>query len=223
MSRKPHIAVIDPAVRIPELDSYNHIVQMSSLPTSYHLPAMFGIESLLDAGRPAAIIVMGSGASVHDNLPWQQELNEWLKPLIEQGIPTLGLCYGHQLIAHLFGGKVGYIFQDLTKLKGFRRVTVQPSRFLPKVEEGLLVVSHRETVTDCPPGFTIGANSSEIPIDGLSHAQLPIWSFQTHPESTHAFVKHGEIPWSGDESMFHFGHRLVKAFLDHVALHKSLK
>lgn len=223
MSRKPHIAVIDPAVRIPELDSYNHIVQMSSLLTSYHLPAMFGIESLVDAERPTAIIVMGSGASVHDNLPWQQELNVWLKPLMEQGIPTLGLCYGHQLIAHLFGGKVGFIFPDQTKLKGFRRVTVQPNQFLSQREEGFLVVSHRETVTDCPEGFTIGASSPEIPIDGLSHPQLPIWSFQTHPESTHAFVKHGEIPWSGDESMFQFGHRMVKAFLNHVAVNNSLK
>lgn len=212
----PHIAVVDPAVRIPELDSYNNIARRSALKTTYHLPAMFGLESLVDAGTPTAIIIMGSGASVYDGQPWQQPFNDWLKPLMDQGIPTLGLCYGHQLIAHLYGGKVGYVFPDQTKLKGFRAVTLHSNRFWSTSETAPLVVSHRETVTTIPPQFQVAASSPLIPSDGLVHETLPIWTFQTHPEATAAFLRHGDIPWSGNPADFAFGHRIVQAFLEYV-------
>ena len=43
---KAHIAVIDPAVRIPELECFNQMALISPLPLTYHLPAMYGQQSL---------------------------------------------------------------------------------------------------------------------------------------------------------------------------------
>ncbi|MEQ1842860.1 MAG: hypothetical protein ABL994_20870 [Verrucomicrobiales bacterium] len=42
----PHLMVIDPAVRKPELAAYNWLARRSPLPTSYHLPALHGMKSL---------------------------------------------------------------------------------------------------------------------------------------------------------------------------------
>ena len=70
------IAVIDPGTRVPELDCYNRISRHSPLPTSYHLPAQHGIDSLVRVqDLTVGVIILGSGASVHDDEPWQKALN----------------------------------------------------------------------------------------------------------------------------------------------------
>ena len=118
MAAPKTIAVIDPAAGTPELDAFNALAQRSSaLPVAftYHLPALFGMGSLaqLEArAQLAGVVVFGSAASVHDGAPWQRELNAWLLPRLQSdaGTPVLGLCYGHQLIAHLLGGEVGRVW-----------------------------------------------------------------------------------------------------------------
>ena len=118
MAAPKTIAVIDPAAGTPELDAFNALAQRSSaLPVAftYHLPALFGMGSLaqLEArAQLAGVIVFGSAASVHDDAPWQRELNAWLLPRLQSdaGPPVLGLCYGHQVIAHLLGGEVGRVW-----------------------------------------------------------------------------------------------------------------
>src|SRR5688500_14799459 len=117
-----HVAVIDPAMRVPELDCFNRMTRRSRGPLTYHLPALFGMDSLERGGEPAGIVILGSGASVNDDLPWQHALKGWLRPRVEGGTPVLGLCYGHQLLADLLGGEVGYVSADRVKRRGLRTV-----------------------------------------------------------------------------------------------------
>src|SRR5687767_13150001 len=118
-----HVAVIDPAMRIPELDCFNRMSARSPFPASYHLPALFGTRTLTTAGDTVrGVIVLGSGASVNEDHAWQDELRAWLRPRIDAGIPMLGLCYGHQLLAKLLGGTVGFAFADRHKEQGIREV-----------------------------------------------------------------------------------------------------
>ena len=188
MAAPKTIAVIDPAAGTPELDAFNALAQRSSaLPVAltYHLPALFGLDSLaqLEArAQLAGVIVFGSAASVHDDAPWQRELNAWLLPRLQSdaGPPVLGLCYGHQLIAHLLGGEVGRVWPgaplclparpplgvraDLsplllrwaggTKRTGVRRVLLPAEPELwGGARQGSLVVSHNEGVVKLPPGM----------------------------------------------------------------------
>lgn len=214
---KPHVAVIDPGIKSPEIDEFNRIVFQSLLPVTYHLPGMFGTRSLIseDPAMLRGIIVLGSGSSVHDKLPWQIELGEWLKPLMLQGIPTLGLCFGHQLIAHLFGASIGYAFSDQHKETGLRQVHLDPCRLWGPARTGSLVVSHRECVLDLPADFKTLASSPVVQFEAIEHKHLPIWGFQSHPEAEIHFFAEQNLTLNRKDLAF--GHDIVRCFLSSLS------
>lgn len=185
----PHIVVVDPAVRSPEVDTYNHMCGLAKLPLTYHMPALYGFHSFpSDESLIRGVVILGSAASVYDNLPWQRPLETWLRPLCEKGLPVLGLCYGHQMIAHMFGGKVSYVHPDKRKLTGIRQVHIN----LPELKcsgQRSLVVTHNEMVTTLSADFTVTSSSAEIEVEGLKHSKLPIFGFQAHIEATVDFLR----------------------------------
>ena len=65
-------------------------------------------EPLPSFNSISGIIITGSHSMVSDREEWSENLAEWLKKLSGTNIPTLGICYGHQLLAHAFGGSVDY-------------------------------------------------------------------------------------------------------------------
>lgn len=217
-----HIAVLDPAVKTAELDCFNNIAKMSPLAMTYHLPALMGMDSVyLDENNIVGIMILGSGSSVFfDELPWQKPMNEWLMKKMLAGVPTIGFCYGHQLIGHLFGGKIDYLAADQHKELGFREVVIEKSTIWGAPRKGNLVVSHREILTTCPKEFDILAHSPLVAIDGIKHKKLPIYGFQPHPEATRGFCKNaGLVDDTYGPHNFTFGHELVKAFCEHVNRH----
>lgn len=214
---RAHVAVIDPGTRVPELDCFNRMSRRSRLPLTYHLPALFGLDSLRRAEDGLrAVVILGSGASVNEALPWQDELRDWLRPRLDR-VPMLGLCYGHQLLAQLLGGRVGFLFEDRHKLKGLRTVPLDPNPLWGEACEGPMVISHREAVLEVPPGCDVVGRTPDCAVDALAHRTLPIWSFQPHPEATLAFVANNDVPFDAPEETLWFGHGLVDAFLDRVA------
>ena len=212
-----HIAVIDPGTRVPELDTFNRMSLRSRVPLTYHIVAQHGLDSLRSvADDTVAVVVLGSGASVHDDLPWQHALKEWLGERLQGGMPALGLCYGHQLFADLFGGTVGFLFDDRHKLRGLRRVELSGGDIWPRAA-GELVVSHREAVMEVPDAFDVVATSPQVAVEAMAHTRFPIYGVQAHPEATADFVQKNGIPVALRPGVFDFGHTLVDAFLDQVA------
>src|SRR5690349_19432025 len=57
----------------------------------------------LDRFRPRGVIVTGSPLSVIDEAPWMLELGQ---ALLRLDVPVLGVCFGHQLLARVAGGRV---------------------------------------------------------------------------------------------------------------------
>ncbi len=212
-----HVAVLDPGTRIPELDSFNRMARTSPIPLTYHLPALHGMDSVLRAEEGlVGVVVLGSGASVHDDLAWQDALSDWLKPRLLAGLPVLGLCYGHQLLAHLLGGEVGFVSPDQEKLRGVRAVSVPPDPLWGAGGEGLLVVSHRECVTRAPDSVIVRAATAACSVEAFAHRSLPIRGFQAHPEATTAFTTGNAILFDEDPAVLSFGHGLVDSFLRRV-------
>ena len=215
---RPHIVVIDPAINIAETKCFNFLALQSPIPCTYHLPAMYGLQSLAaeDMRDAKGIIVLGSASSVNERAPWQSQLEGWLKPHLEHRIPTLGLCYGHQMLAHMFGGQVDYIFPDQRKHKGLREIKIHATPW-SEATVGRLVVSHGEAVVKAPASMRVIGKSAEIETDGFAHIDLPIWSFQSHPEATLEFLSSHEIALTGGLHDLVFGHDLMQRFLRFAA------
>lgn len=219
-----NIAVIDPAIRLPELECFNHLISLSKIPLSYHLPALFGLDSLkaVENTKLCGVVVLGSISSVNDKLPWQKELADWLRPVMEKCIPTLGLCFGHQFIAHIFGARVSFRSPNHDKCLGFRKIRLSTNPLWKnKPLEGEIFVSHREIVENCPIGFEIIGTSDVVHNDAMAHATLPVWSFQSHPEATPQFLQHMNYLEPTPLERLSFGYSILRKFFDYTDGHRT--
>lgn len=96
-------------------------------------------------------------------------------------LPILGLCYGHQLIAYLNGGKV-----TRSPLREYGEATVfidRPSDLLKGLKAKTTVwMSHGDSVSELPPGYEVLAHTGSTPVAAFRHATSPIFGLQWHPE-----------------------------------------
>lgn len=64
-------------------------------------------EALPDHRGYTGVLVSGSPAMVTERRDWSERSAAWLRDAAEAGAPILGICYGHQLLAHALGGEAG--------------------------------------------------------------------------------------------------------------------
>ena len=159
------------------------------------------------------IILMGSAASVHDSYSWISILEGIIKNAAQKHIPILGICFGHQFLAHIFGGRVDILWKNSKKV-GTRKVKVLQNNLLGKSKKDFLMYSHREGVTKCPDDFEIAATSNLVEIEGLIHKTLPIWTFQPHIEASKTFSKRIGLNEDEFDKCHFFGRELLKSFLN---------
>lgn len=65
-------------------------------------------ESLPPPDQVKAVAITGSWSMVTDHEPWSEQTAEWIRQLMANDVPLLGVCYGHQLMAQALGGEVNY-------------------------------------------------------------------------------------------------------------------
>lgn len=213
------LALIDCAIREPVVDCVNDIIRLWNGPVQYHLPALSGLSSLNRLSEAKAIMVLGSDSSVNDRLSWQSSLLGSIKHHLDQAKPMMGICFGHQFFADLCGGKVDFVSKDQTKLKGFRRLKFsQDFGEIKKGESLALAISHREKVIEVPSSFSALAKS-ELDHDALAHTELPLWSFQAHPEASLYFLNKAEQKISKNERQIvkRDGERVIRSFFQEIA------
>ncbi len=130
--------------------------------------------------NPGGIILTGGPESVHvENAPACDPR------IFEMGVPVLGICYGMQLLAHHYGGKVagGHIREYG---RSMLRV-IQPGDILFRdLEEDMQVwMSHGDSIEELPVGFQATARTGNCPFAAMSHAELGLYGVQFHPEVKH--------------------------------------
>ena len=138
------------------------------------------IVPVSELNQPKGIILSGGPESVigEGAVPYNPEL-------LSLDLPVLGLCYGHQLMAHHFGGEVRHLGQGefgktLLHLSG-----EAPGPVLAGVPSDTEVwMSHGDTVMAPPPDFRVLATSSLCPVAAMGHRTLPRFGLQFHPEVT---------------------------------------
>jgi GMP synthase (glutamine-hydrolysing) len=130
------------------------------------------------ARNPYAIILSGGPSSVYaDGAPRVDPR------IFELGIPTLGICYGAQLMALDLGGRV-----DHTGVSEFGKTQVEAreSALLKDTPADQTVwMSHRDTVVAPPEGADVVASSSATPVAAFEARERRLYGVQFHPEVVH--------------------------------------
>lgn len=173
-------------------------------------------------GRYRSIVISGSAACISDNLAWVNRLSADLREVVDMGIPTLGICFGHQLLAHAFGGTVGSSVLGY-KVRGIRQIALEMDpealKLLQPNPNGPLraLVSHQDQVTAPPPGWRVVGRSDYCAIQAMRADALPVLSVQWHPEADPAFLDdNSSPPWDdvSREEVEHLdGNDVLRRFL----------
>ena len=130
--------------------------------------------------RPAGLILSGGPASVYE------EGAPSVDPgLFDLGVPVLGICYGHQLMARALGGEVAATGQR--EYGGTAMSVDQPGGVLlaDLAAEEQVWMSHGDAVTRAPEGFRVTARTEQIPIAAMEDPDRGLFAVQFHPEVSH--------------------------------------
>ncbi len=118
-------------------------------------------------------LISGSAHGVHDGFDWLARLEEFVAKLHAGEHKTIGICFGHQLIAKVCGGEVerakGSWCAGVTRYSG------------PLAENAWLIASHQDQVVRMPEGARLELTSDSCPIAGFTLAEHII-TVQAHPE-----------------------------------------
>jgi GMP synthase (glutamine-hydrolysing) len=129
--------------------------------------------------NPKGIILSGGPTSVYDEGSPQID-----KDIFELNIPILGICYGMQLIAQNYGGKV-----EPAKNREYGKANLEilnDELIFQNIENHSTVwMSHGDYITNLPEDFKIVGKSENSPICALSNPKLGIYGLQFHPEVAH--------------------------------------
>ena len=148
----------------------------------------------------SSVVVTGSHDMVTDNLPWSVRIADWIPSLVDRKIPFLGICYGHQLLAHAMGGRVGF-HSEGTEI-GTVEITLLPDRAGDALFSALPMsfpahVSHSQTVIALPEGAVRIAMNSFEPTHAFRIGECA-WGVQFHPEYTADIMRSYIIHEKGD-------------------------
>ena len=135
----------------------------------------------------AGIIITGSPAMVTDREPWSEQSADWLRQAYRRDRKILGVCYGHQLLAHALGGTVGYnaAGMELGSHLVTRRINGSKTHplFAGLPESFHAHMAHSQSVLVPPPGATAMAASEHDPFQMLFFGES-CFGLQFHPEFT---------------------------------------
>ena len=120
-----------------------------------------------------ALIVSGSERSVYDDISWHGDVSHALHESREMGKPIFGICFGHQIMASIFGGEVRNSSGDA--FVGIKKFVQTDGNTFNRF------VWHQDQVTRPPDCATVVASSDYCPFASLEY-NFPAFSVQYHPE-----------------------------------------
>lgn len=134
--------------------------------------------SFVQENRPSGIIFSGGPNDISHDASLSID-----PKIFDLGLPILGICYGWQLIAHLLGGSVKHSKKEY----GPEEITFdqQEGIFAVPKKTFSVIMSHGDTVTKLPVGFTAVGHTKQVDYAAVANANKQIFGVQFHPEADH--------------------------------------
>ena len=141
---------------------------------AYRYPHEDGDPNLEDVD---GVVIGGSEVGVYDepDQPWIAAQKRFVRRLVEEGVPTLGICFGHQILNAALGGEV--VDGGTSRLQ--LRDADEP--LFDGVEPSVPVL-HSDVVTQLGDGMEVIGRADYYEYFATRHRDRPVWSVQCHPE-----------------------------------------
>jgi GMP synthase-like glutamine amidotransferase len=143
-----------------------------------------------------ALIVLGGPMGAYDDevAPWLPSVRQLMRSAIDDGVPTLGICLGAQLLAVAAGGRVevGMNGPEI----GLGEIEVATGDELLSAGPMPVVQWHYDAVTELPDTAVVLASSAAYPVQAFRVGEVA-WGLQFHPEADAALVR----GWAVEEGM----------------------
>ena len=149
-----------------------------------HTVTVIDGEHLPEPAKCSGVVITGSAAMVSDRHPWSEYSAQWLLQAIAARVPVLGICYGHQLLAHALGGVVD--FHPRGREMGTKLIHRAPAALQDELFNILPAsfpahVTHMQSVLRLPAGAEVLAWNSFEAHHAVRYAPR-VWGVQFHPE-----------------------------------------
>ncbi|MGQ4554583.1 glutamine amidotransferase-related protein [Halobellus sp. GM3] len=161
-------------------------------------------------GRPDAlddadgVVLSGSTAGVYESNshPWMDELREVVRELRDERVPTLGVCFGHQIVNDALGGRV----EHRGLHSGIESVSLADDPLFAGVGSRVPMI-HGDFVVELGEGMAPIATADYYEYLGTRHRDAPLWTVQYHPEFTAAQLPNIEstFEWPSNDRDRDFG------------------
>lgn len=173
---------------------------------------------------PKGIIFTGGPNSVYG-----EESPSISREIFTLGIPVLGICYGHQLLSHILGGKV-----QSAEIREYGKTSVTLNSTSPLFtgieENNSCWMSHTDQVSKAPEGFSIVAHTDKCAVAAIENLKENIFGVQFHPEVMHTPFGNQMLKnflfnickVSGDWSMTSFAEEKIKEIREKAAGRKVI-
>lgn len=167
------------------------ISSMQAEANNFKVVEVYKDEKLPSVDEVCGAVITGSPAMVTDRLEWSEYTAEWLCQAVKYQLPILGICYGHQLLAHALGGRVD--FNPLGREIGTTMVSPVAASsddvlFSDIAKPFAVHVSHMQSVIELPSNATILASNDFDPHHAVKFSKL-CWGMQFHPEFEEVAMK----------------------------------
>ncbi|MCD5993100.1 amidotransferase [Pseudomonas sp. CDFA 602] len=190
------ICILETDILRPELvEQYHGYGRMFELLFARQpIAATFTVYNVMQGVYPSedeqfdAYLVTGSKADSFGVDPWIQTLKIYLLKLYERGDKLLGICFGHQLLALLLGGKTERATQGWGVGTHHYQLAAATAWMTPAVDKLTLLISHQDQVTELPQNATVIASSEFCPFAAY-HINHQVLCFQGHPEFIHDYSR----------------------------------
>ena len=147
-----------------------------------HLPSG---EPVPDLGKFTHLLVSGSEASIEADEPWFDVEAGVIRDAVARGMPVLGSCFGHQMLARTLSGRAYARVAAVSELGWIRLDFLGTDPLLQGIPDpAWCFSSHFDEVRNPPPPWRVLARSERCAVQVMRYGDRPIWGVQAHPEIT---------------------------------------